>query len=76
VLRHTQIYNGNDSKFTEALESYYFFQDEARFGGWQNYLQRSDDFIRVCCRMHIWEMLSARGGAGETRVVWRWKKIR
>jgi len=76
VLRHTQIYNGNDSKFTEALETYYFFQDDARFGGWQNYLQRSEDFIRVCCRMHIWEMLTARGGAGETRVVWRWKKIR
>jgi hypothetical protein len=76
VLRHTQSYNGNDSKFTEALASFYFFQDDARFGGWQNYLQRSDDFIGFCCRMHIWEMLSARGGAGETRVVWRWKKIR
>lgn len=76
VLRHTQIYNGHDSRFTEALESFYFFQDDARFGGWQNYLQRSDDFIRFCCRMHIWEMLSARGGAGETRVVFRWKKIR
>lgn len=76
VMRHTQTYSGNDSKFTEALESYYFFQDDARFGGWQNYLLRSDDFIRFCCRMHIWEMLSARGGAGETRVVWRWKKIR
>lgn len=76
VLRHTQTYNGNDSKLTEALASFYFFQDDARFGGWQNYLQRSDDFIAFCCRMHIWEMLSARGGAGETRVVWRWKKIR
>jgi len=76
VLRHTQTYNGNDSRFTEALASYYFFQDDARFGGWQNYLLRSDDFIAFCCRMHIWEMLSARGGAGETRVVWRWKKIR
>jgi hypothetical protein len=76
VMRHTRTYNGNDSKFTEALASYYFFQDDARFGGWQNYLQRSEDFIRFCCRMHIWEMLSARGGAGETQVVWRWKKIR
>jgi len=76
VMRHTQTYNGNESKFTEALASYYFFQDDARFGGWQNYLLRSDDFIRFCCRMHLWEMLTARGGAGETRVVWRWKKIR
>lgn len=76
VLRHTQTYNGNDNRVTEALASYYFFQDDARFGGWQNYLQRSEDFIRFCCRMHLWETLSARGGAGETRVVWRWKKIR
>ncbi len=76
VLRHTQAYNGHDPEFTEALSSYYFFRDDARFGGWQTYLERSDDFIRFCCHMHLWEMLSARGGAGETRVVWRWPEIR
>jgi hypothetical protein len=76
VMRHTQTYNGQDARFTEALASYYFFQDDARFGGWQNYLVRSDDFTRFCCRMHIWEMLTARGGAGESRVVWRWQTIR
>jgi len=76
VLRHTRTYNGHDSDFTEALSSYYFFRDDARYGGWQGYLQRSDDFVRFCCHMHIAEMLSARGGAGETRVVWRWQKIR
>ena len=66
----------SDMEFTEALSSYYFFRDDARIGGWQSYLQRSDDFIRFCCHMHISEMLSARGGAGETRVVWRWPTIR
>ena len=76
VMEHTQAYNGHDTEFTEALASYYFFRDDARFGGWQSYLQRSDDFIRFCCHMHIWEMLSARGGAGETRVVWRWPEFR
>ena len=76
VLRHTQTYNANDMEFTEALSSYYFFRDDARTGGWQSYLQRSDDFIRFCCHMHIAGMLSARGGAGETRVVWRWPTIR
>jgi hypothetical protein len=75
-MQQARIYVGNSAEFTEALESYYFFQDDARFGGWQNYLQRSEDFIRFCCHMHIWEMLSARGGAGQTRVVWRWPKIR
>jgi hypothetical protein len=76
IMTHTRIYIGNDSEFTEALASYYSFRDDARFGGWQNYLQRSSDFIRFCCHMHISEMLSARGGAGETRVVWRWPESR
>ena len=53
-----------------------FFRDDARIGGWQSYLQRSDDFIRFCCHLHITEMLTARGGAGETRVVWRWPERR
>ncbi|MCI0492883.1 MAG: hypothetical protein L0Z07_08095 [Planctomycetes bacterium] len=76
IMTHTRIYHGHDSEFTEALASYYHFRDDARFGGWQTYLQRSDDFIRFCCHMHLSEMLSARGGAGETRVVWRWSKSR
>jgi hypothetical protein len=76
VMSHTRIYLGNDSEFTEALASYYSFQDDARFGGWQNYLQRSGDFIRFCCHVHISEMLAARGGAGESRVVWRWPENR
>jgi hypothetical protein len=75
-MSHTRIYLGNDSEFTEALASYYSFRDDARFGGWQTYLQRSNDFIRFCCHMHIAEMLAARGGAGESRVVWRWPENR
>jgi hypothetical protein len=76
VLRHTRTYNGDNVGFTTALESYLFFRDDARIGGWQSYLQRSDDFIRFCCHLHITEMLTARGGAGETRVVWRWPERR
>lgn len=76
VMTHTRIYHGNDGEFTEALANYYNFRDDARFGGWQNYLARSDDFVRFCCHMHIAEMLSARGGASETRVVWRWSDCR
>lgn len=76
VMTHTRIYSGHDAEFTEALASYYHFRDDARFGGWQTYLQRSEDFIRFCCHLHISEMLSARGGAGETRVVWTWSDCR
>ncbi len=76
VLQYMKSYRGNDVEFTTALEDYYYSRDDARLGGWQSYLRRSDDFVRFCCHMHIWEMLSARGGAGETRVVWRWSPIR
>ncbi|MHC4179682.1 MAG: hypothetical protein ACYSWU_19390, partial [Planctomycetota bacterium] len=76
VMRHTRTYNSHDSEFTHALSGYYAFRDDARFGGWQGYLQRSDDFLRFCCHLHISEMLRARGGATETRVVWRWPSIR
>ncbi len=76
VLRHTRTYLGNDGQLTEALASYAFFKDEGRGVGWQSYLMRSDDFIRFCCHMHIYETLTARGGGGETRVVWRWSNDR
>ncbi len=76
VMQHMKSYRGNDVEFTTALENYYYSRDDARLGGWQDYMRRSDDFIRFCCRMHIWEMLGARGGAGETRVVWRWPTVR
>lgn len=72
VMTHTRVFRGNDPEFTTALASYVDFRDDARFGGWQSYLTRSDDFIRFCCHQHLVEMLSARGGGDETRVVRRW----
>lgn len=76
ILVHTRVFAGDDGDFTAALQSYANQRDDARFGGWQTYLERSDDFIRFCCRMHIWEMLTARGGAGKSQLVWRQDKIR
>ena len=72
VIRHTKTYNGHDPQLTAALSNYYAFRDDGRFGGWQSYLARSDDFVRFCCHLHVSEMLESRGGAGETQVVWRW----
>ncbi len=76
VLKHTRVYSGTDPDFTQALEGYVYFRQDKRFGGWESYLQRSDDFVRFCCHMHISEMLSARGGSRKTRVVWRWPENR
>lgn len=72
VLSLTRLYHGNDAEFTRRLANYFYFRDDGRFGDWQAYLQRSEDFIRFCCHLHISELLAARGGAGKTRVVWRW----
>lgn len=76
VITHTRIFLGSDPEFTAALAAYADFRDDARFGGWRAYLERSEDFIRFCCHLHINEMLSARGGATETRVVRHWSNSR
>jgi hypothetical protein len=76
VLRHARIYTGNDADFTTALENYSYSRDDARKDGWQGTLQRSDEFIRFCCHKHICEMLTARGGAGESKVLYRWEESR
>jgi len=76
VLSHTRIYRGTDPGLTEALKGYVYYRDDARFGGWESYLQRSDDFVRFCCHKHIAEMLAARGGSRKTRLVWRWPDSR
>jgi hypothetical protein len=73
VLRHARFYSGNDADFTTALENYHYSRDDARRDGWQGTLQRSDEFIRFCCYKHIAEMLTARGGGGETQVLYRWE---
>jgi hypothetical protein len=76
IIELVKQYNGSDADFTHKLANYYIFRDDRRAGGWQSYLQRKDDFIGFCCYLHITEMLAARGGAGETRVVWRWPTSR
>lgn len=76
VMSHTRIFRGTDVDFTSALASYVGFRDDARHGGWESYLDRSSDFIRFCCHLHLVEMLSARGGGGETRVVRSWSDNR
>ncbi|MCL2349740.1 MAG: hypothetical protein FWC50_15925 [Planctomycetaceae bacterium] len=70
VMRHIAVYNGNDADFTRRLADYEFlFIDDRHIDGWQGMLRRRSDFISVCCCMHIWEMLSCRGGAGKAERV-------
>ncbi|MCS7238631.1 MAG: hypothetical protein NZ899_10235 [Thermoguttaceae bacterium] len=76
IMVHTRVFTGNDPEFARALANYYEFREDARFGGWQGYLERSEDFIRFCCRLHIHQMLVARGGSGKKQVRWDWPLFR
>ncbi len=72
VLTHTRIYRGDDAYFTDRLSNYIGDDDDRRLGGWQSYLNRSNDFIRFCCHLHIAEMLESRGGADQSDLILRW----
>lgn len=72
VLSHTRIYRGDDADFTERLAQYVYANDDGRLGGWESYLNRSDDFIRFCCYLHITEMLELRGGRDQSALIFRW----
>lgn len=76
IFVHTRIYDGGDSEFVRLLQEYARFRDDTQLGGWQSRLSKSDDFLRFCCRLHIWEMLTARGGADEIEVTWRTPVVR
>ena len=72
IISHMRNFNGHDEDFTEQLADYFYFRDDARFGGWQAYLQRSEDFIRFCCHLHLVETLASRGGQDKSRLILRW----
>jgi len=72
VLSHTKLYRGDDAYFTNRLADHVETGDDARPGGWQGYLKRSDDFIHFCCHLHITEMLESRGGRDQSDLILRW----
>jgi hypothetical protein len=75
VLAHIAIYNGNSSEFMQALNDYdLLFRDDRRIAGNESILNNKAEFITFCCRMHIWEMFSARGGSGPAEKVIRMRK--
>jgi hypothetical protein len=72
IISYMRSFNGHDEDLTQQLEEYFYFRDDARFGGWQAYLQRSEDFIRFCCYQHLSETLISRGGQDKSRLIFRW----
>ncbi len=72
VLTHTRLYRGDDAYVTGRLADYVGNEDDARTAGWQSYLNRSNDFIRFCCHLHLTEMLESRGGLDQSDLILRW----
>ncbi len=72
VLTHTRLYRGDDAYVTTRLAAYVETGDDARPRGWQGYLNRSDDFVRFCCHLHIVEMLESRGGKDQSDLILQW----
>lgn len=35
IITHTRVYHGHDADFTQRLENYFYFRDDARFGGYE-----------------------------------------
>ncbi|MDR2761855.1 MAG: hypothetical protein LBB88_04570 [Planctomycetaceae bacterium] len=75
VIAHIAIYNGNSSEFMQALSDYdLLFRDDKRLAGKESILNNTAEFIAFCCRMHIWETFSARGGSGPAEKIIRARK--
>jgi hypothetical protein len=72
VLTHTRLYRGDDQYVTNRLADYVTTDVDGRNGGWQSYLNRSNDFIRFCCHLHLAEMLESRGGLTQSDLILRW----
>ena len=76
LMAYTRIFDGSDSALVAELRDYAELSAELRVGGWEGYLQRSEDFIRFACHQMIKEMLTLHGGEARRRIVLKFRKIR
>ena len=75
-MSYTRIFDGADGDLVAALRDYVELNGDLRSGGWEEYLHRSDDFIRFCSYRVILEMLSLHGGEGKHRLILKLRKYR
>lgn len=76
LMSYTRMFDGADAKLTARLRDYVELNGDFRSGGWQAYLQRSEDFIRFASHVMIVEMLQMHGGEARKRVVFKVRKYR
>ena len=61
--------DGADRQLIQALRGYYILRGDMRSGGWEAYLNRSDDFLRFCSHVLVVEMLTLHGGPLKTEKI-------
>ncbi len=76
LMSYTRIFDGADGELVAALRDYVELNGDLRSGGWEEYLHRSEDYIRFCSYRMILEMLSLHGGEGKHRLVLKFRKYR
>lgn len=69
IMSYTRIFDGSDDKLVAVLRDYVELSGDQRSGGWEGYLQRSDDFLRFCMHRMIVEMIQLHGGETNRRSV-------
>jgi hypothetical protein len=76
LMSYTRIFDGADGDLVAALRDYVELNGDLRSGGWEEYLHRSEDFIRFCSYRVILEMLSLHGGEGKHRLILKLRKYK
>jgi hypothetical protein len=69
LMSYTRLFDGADPRLTAKLRDYIELSGDLRSGGWEGYLQRSEDFLRFTSHVMIVEMLQLHGGETRRRVV-------
>ncbi|TWU14234.1 hypothetical protein CA54_30770 [Symmachiella macrocystis] len=73
VMSYTRMFDGKDEAVVALLRDYVEITGDKRSGGWEGYMQRTDDYITFCCHIMIIDTLTLHGGGLATKV---WLKIR
>jgi len=76
LMSYTRQFDGSEGELVNKLRDYLELRGDRRQGSWEEYLHRSEDFIRFVSHVMIVEMLSAHGGANRTQIVFKLRKYR
>lgn len=76
LMSYTRMFDGAEAELVNKLRDYLELRGDRRSGSWEEYLHRSEDFIRFVSHVMIVEMLSVHGGANRTQIVFKLRKYR